>query len=67
MLQKILSEALEIINRDRLFENEVIIVAKENWHHGVIGIVSSKITEKYLTEQVDFNFKTLDFLNSVID
>ena len=27
----------------------------------------SKITEKYLTEQVDFNFKTLDFLNSVID
>ena len=45
--QKILSEALEIINRDRLFENEVIIVAKENWHHGVIGIVSSRITEMF--------------------
>ena len=27
----------------------------------------SKITEKYLTTQVDFRFHTLDFLNSVID
>ncbi len=24
-----------------------LILGKENWHHGVIGIVSSKITEKY--------------------
>ena len=45
--QKILSEALEIIYRDKLYENEVIIVAKEYWHHGVIGIVSSRITEMF--------------------
>lgn len=43
----ILEEAEEIIQRDRLYENNIIIVAKEGWHHGVIGIVSSKITEKY--------------------
>ena len=45
--QKILSEALEIIYRDKLYEDEFIIVAKENWHHGVIGIVSSRITELF--------------------
>ncbi len=45
--QKILEEALEIIEKDRLYEDNVIIVAKQGWHHGIIGIVSSKITEKY--------------------
>ncbi len=43
----ILEEAEEIIQRDKLYNDNIIIVAKENWHHGVIGIVSSKITEKY--------------------
>ena len=28
-------------------ENNCIILGKENWHHGIIGIVSSKITEKF--------------------
>lgn len=45
--QKILSEALDIIYRDKLYKDEFIIVAKENWHHGVIGIVSSRITEMF--------------------
>ena len=45
--QKILSEALDIIYTDKLYENEFIVVAKENWHHGVIGIVSSRITELF--------------------
>jgi len=44
---QILTEAIEIIESRKLYEDDVIIVAKENWHHGVIGIVSSKITEKY--------------------
>ena len=47
---RILEEAEEIINRDKLYDDNVIVVAKEDWHHGVIGIVSSKITEKYLTD-----------------
>ncbi len=45
--QRILEEAIDIINSKKLYENNVIIVAQKNWHHGVIGIVSSKITEKY--------------------
>ena len=45
--KKIISDAIEIIERDRLYENGVIVVGNENWHHGVIGIVASKITETY--------------------
>lgn len=44
----IYKEAEEIIGRDiDLNKERVIVVAKEGWHHGVIGIVASKITEKY--------------------
>lgn len=45
--QRIFSEALEIIYSNGLDKNDVIVVAKENWHHGVIGIVSSRITEMF--------------------
>ena len=45
--QKILSEAIDLINKNKLYDDEVIVVAAKNWHHGVIGIVSSKITETY--------------------
>lgn len=30
-----------------LKEDKVIVLAGENWHHGIIGIVASKLTEKY--------------------
>lgn len=41
-------EAAEMINGDYDFEKyPVIVLAKENWHHGVIGIVASRITDKY--------------------
>ncbi len=45
--QKIFDECIEIIERDKLSGKNFILVAKENWAHGIIGIVSSKITEKY--------------------
>lgn len=45
--QEIMNEAEEIIQREKLYKDDVIVVAKKGWHHGVIGIVSSKITEKY--------------------
>ncbi len=43
----ILNEALEQINREHLDKDKIIVCGSENWHHGVIGIVSSKITETY--------------------
>ena len=48
----ILEEALEEINKNNELENEIIIVSKENWHHGVIGIVSSKITDMYFKPSI---------------
>ncbi|WP_054870078.1 single-stranded-DNA-specific exonuclease RecJ [Caloranaerobacter sp. TR13] len=45
---KILKEAEEIIKNDDKYEKEkVLVIARENWHHGVIGIVASRICEKY--------------------
>lgn len=43
--QRILKEALEIIEKNHYENDNYILVAKENWLHGVIGIVSSRITE----------------------
>ena len=49
MLQDtIFKEADLLIKKQNDLDNDkVLVVAKEGWHHGVIGIVSSKITEKY--------------------
>lgn len=45
--QKIFDEAIEIIKSNSYENDNFILVEKEDWTHGVIGIVSSKITEKY--------------------
>ncbi|MDO5011373.1 MAG: DHHA1 domain-containing protein, partial [Intestinibacter bartlettii] len=42
------SEAEEIINSDASYQDDkVLVIAKEGWQHGIIGIVASKLTEKY--------------------
>lgn len=43
--QDILEQALDKIKENRLDENKVIVVADEDWHRGVIGIVASRITD----------------------
>ena len=44
----ILNQALEMIKEDKDFENKkIIVLAREGWHHGVVGIVSSKISEMF--------------------
>jgi len=45
--QKIFFEAMEIIENNNLDKNDFIVVAQSGWAHGVIGIVSSKITDKF--------------------
>ena len=40
------SDAVKMLRENpALCEQRVIVLAHENWHHGVIGIVASKITE----------------------
>ena len=43
----IFEEATKMINEENIKNEACIVLAGENWHHGVIGIVASKITEKY--------------------
>ncbi|MDP2941702.1 MAG: single-stranded-DNA-specific exonuclease RecJ, partial [Candidatus Omnitrophota bacterium] len=45
---KILKEAEDIINKEVNFkEHKIIVVAKDNWHCGVLGIVASKIADRF--------------------
>ncbi len=45
---EIMESALaHIENNEQLKNSRVIVVCGENWHHGVIGIVAARITEKY--------------------
>ena len=45
---KIMDEAEAIINKDINFkEHKVIVVAKEDWHQGVLGIVASKLADRF--------------------
>ncbi len=45
---KILEEAEAIINKDVNFKkHKVIVVAKEDWHQGVLGIVASKLADRF--------------------
>ncbi len=44
----IMQQAEEIIRREGIDKTQrVLVIHHENWHHGVIGIVASKLTEKY--------------------
>lgn len=50
--KRIFEEALLEIEKKKLDEKNVIVLGAENWHHGVIGIVSSKITELYFRPSI---------------
>ena len=48
--QKIFKEALEMLKKEN--DKSCIILGNENWHHGVIGIVASKITDMYFKPSI---------------
>lgn len=43
----IFEEAVNKIETDFLYKKNIMVVCGENWHEGVLGIVASKLTEKY--------------------
>ena len=45
--KRISDEAIKMLEDPEEQNKPCIILGKEDWHHGVIGIVSSKITEMY--------------------
>ena len=40
-----------------LDKHKVIVLGGKNWHHGVIGIVSSKVTEMYFKPSILLSFE----------
>lgn len=57
---KIMVEAYEMIEAMDLQNDPVIVLNADNWHHGVIGIVSSRITEKYSRPSILVSFEGND-------
>ena len=57
--QEILREAIAMIEEKRMNETDtVLVLASDSWHHGVIGIVCSRITEQYNLPTILISFDT---------
>ena len=56
---KIMKEAYAAIEENPKLKNEdpVIVLHADNWHHGVIGIVASRITERYCRPSILVSFE----------
>ena len=53
--QKMFKEALDYLeSHPEVKEDDIIVIPHENWHHGIVGIVSSKITEKFYKPSILF-------------
>lgn len=55
--EMILEKALFKIENEKLFEDSVLVVAEEGFHHGVIGIVASKILDRYYKPTIIMEIK----------
>ena len=49
LCEQIQQEAIELVETKPIpwQELRVLVIVKENWHHGVIGIVASRLVERY--------------------
>ena len=54
---KIMQEAYSKIDQYDIEKNPVIVLDADTWHHGVIGIVASRITEKYARPAILVSFE----------
>lgn len=57
IVDKITVEAIEEISQSSNYiDDQVIVVGKEGWHAGVIGIVASRLVEKFYRPVIVFSF-----------
>lgn len=47
IIDTIVEEATEIIQKNKLTDFNVIVVSKNDWHEGVLGIVANRLVELY--------------------
>ncbi len=57
---KIADEAYELVERNEYFNKSMIVLDHSEWHHGVIGIVSSRVTDKYGVPSILISFEGSD-------
>ncbi len=57
---KIMKEAFALLENMNVEDSRVIVLDADTWHHGVIGIVSSRLTEKYSKPSILVSFEGND-------
>lgn len=55
--KEIYNEAIKTIEHENLNDGSVLVVSGNGWHHGVIGIVASKISELYFKPCILLSFE----------
>lgn len=55
--ETIFANALSVIEESRLFEQRVMVITGKGWHEGVIGIVASKLVERFYRPCILISFK----------
>lgn len=56
--EDIFQKAIEKIEREKLYEKSILIVGEEGFHHGVIGIVASKVLDRYYKPTIIMEIKS---------
>ena len=57
IVDEITEEAVEHVKKLDLDHNPVIVVGKEGWHPGVIGIVASRLVERYYRPTIVLSYE----------
>ena len=55
--KEIFNQAVLELEKEDVTKLNSIVLAGDNWHHGVIGIVASKLTEKYFKPTILISFE----------
>ena len=58
--KKIFEKCIKEVEQKELYNRNLILVANKTFHHGVIGIVASKILDKYYTPTIIMEIKEED-------
>mgnify|MGYP002855565271 CR=1 FL=1 len=55
--KNIYEEAIKLIKESNSKDRNTLVIGAENWHHGVIGIVASKITDLYFKPTILLSYE----------
>lgn len=54
---KVRKEAFDIIEKEMLYNDPIIVLDSDEWNVGVLGLVASKVTDKYNKPSIVISFK----------